>query len=132
MLHDDFEMTTAPLVHFGNKDLKEIQRIVTSTEAANLAKQAVRARADLAMMAKNKQLEKYLAKLKTNEKYFNCGKKGHYARDCTRQTKGSLKSHWKKLNTLDERKIKPKPPPPSRPTTTMTSMPNRTQPAKLS
>lgn len=81
-LHDDFEMTTAPLLHSGDKDLEEIPQIVTSTEAANLAKRAVGATTDLAMMAKKKQLEKYSAKPKTNEECFNCGKKGHYARNC--------------------------------------------------
>ena len=79
--HDNFEMTTAPLLYSGNKDLEEIQKIVMSTEAANLAKRAVGATTNLARMAKKKQLEKYPIKLKTNEECFNCGKKGHYARD---------------------------------------------------
>lgn len=51
-LHDDFEMTTAPLLHSGDKDLEEIQQIVTSTEAANLAKRVTGQTADLAMMTK--------------------------------------------------------------------------------
>ena len=37
-LYDDFEMTITPLLHSGNKDLEEIQEIVTSTKAANMAK----------------------------------------------------------------------------------------------
>ena len=53
-LHDNFEMTTAPLLHSGDKDLEEIQQIVTSTEAANLAKRAVGAIVDFALMAKKK------------------------------------------------------------------------------
>ena len=81
-LHNNFEMMTAPLFHSGNKDLEEIQQIVTFIEAANLAKQAVRATTDLAMMAKKKQLKKYPIKPKTNKECFNCGKKCHYARDC--------------------------------------------------
>lgn len=81
-LHDDFEMTTALLLYFGNKDLEEIHQIVTSTKAANLAKQAVRATADLAMMAKKKRLKRSGFRLRTNQECFNCGKKGHYAKDC--------------------------------------------------
>ena len=53
-LHDDFEMTTAPLLYSGDKDLEEIQLIVTSTKAANLAKQATGITGDLAMMARKK------------------------------------------------------------------------------
>lgn len=37
-LYNKFEMTTAPFLHFGNKDFKKIQRIVTSIKAANMAK----------------------------------------------------------------------------------------------
>ena len=54
LLHDNFEMTMAPFLHSSNKDFEEIQQIVTSTEAVNLAKQAVGATTDLAMMAKKK------------------------------------------------------------------------------
>lgn len=79
-LHDNFEMTTAPLLHFGDKDLEEIQQRATSTETANLAKRVVGATADLTMMAKKKQSDKSDAR--PNEKWFNCGKKGHYAKDC--------------------------------------------------
>ena len=80
-LHDDFEMTTAPLLHSGDKDLEEIQQIVTSTKAANLAKRAVGATADLALMAKKRQPER-AAKSKPGAECFNYGKKGHYAKDC--------------------------------------------------
>lgn len=37
-LHDNFEMTTARLLYFSDKDLEDIQQIVISTKAANLAK----------------------------------------------------------------------------------------------
>lgn len=47
-------MTTAPLFYSGNKDLKEIQQIVTSIETANLAKWVVEATIDLAIMDKKK------------------------------------------------------------------------------
>ena len=108
LLYDDFKMTTAPLLYFGNKDHEEIQQIIMSTEAANLAKQAVRATTDLAMMAKRKQLEKYPAKPKTNEECFNCGKKGHYTRDChtsnKRKPEESLEeakcARWKKNQAI--------------------------------
>lgn len=80
-LYDDFKMTTAPLLYSGNKDLEEIQQIVTFIKVANLVKQAVGATADLALMAKKKQSEKSNFRLKTNKKYFNCGKKGHYAKN---------------------------------------------------
>lgn len=53
-LHNNFEMTIVPIFHFGNKDLKEIQQIITSTKAKNLTKQAVGVTADLALIAKNK------------------------------------------------------------------------------
>lgn len=82
-LHDNFEMTTALLFHSGDKNLEEIQQIVTSTETANLAKRAVGTTTDLAMMVKKKHSDKqHATKSKANEEYFNCGKKGHYAKDC--------------------------------------------------
>lgn len=52
MLHDNFEMITAPLFYLGNKNLAEIQEIVMSTKTINQAKQGIRAITDLAMMAK--------------------------------------------------------------------------------
>ena len=83
-LHNDFEMTIAPLLHSGDKDIEEIEQIITSTEAANLAKCVVGATADLTMMAKRKQLER--SDLRQNEECFIYGKKGHYAKDCRSST----------------------------------------------
>lgn len=37
-LHNDFEMTIAPLFHLDNKDLEEIQLIVTSIKVANTSR----------------------------------------------------------------------------------------------
>lgn len=68
-----------------------------STKAANLAKQAIGATTDLAIMAKKKQFKKYSAKPKTNEEYFNCGKKGHYARDCYTSNKKKSKKSLKEV-----------------------------------
>ena len=79
-LHDNFVMTTALLLHLGDKNLEEIQQIIISIKAANLAKRAVRAIADLTLIVKKKQLER-ATKLKPREEYFNCGKKSHYAKD---------------------------------------------------
>ena len=84
-------MTTALLLHSGNKNLEEIQQIVISTKAANLAKRAVGATTDLAMIAKKKQSEKYPNRPKINKECFNCKKKGHYARDCHAQSSNKRK-----------------------------------------
>lgn len=55
LLYNDFEMTTVYFFYLGNKDLEKIQLIVTSTEVANLAKQAIGIMGDLAMMTKKKR-----------------------------------------------------------------------------
>ena len=89
-LHDNFKMTTALILHSGDKDLEEIQQIVTSTKAANMAKQIVGVATDLIMMFKNNRLERSDSRL--NEEYFNCEKEGHYTRDCC-------------SSSLDKRKI---------------------------
>lgn len=38
------------------------------------------------MMAKKKGPQQQISKSKQNEKYFNCGKKIYYARDCLGRT----------------------------------------------
>ena len=73
-------MTTAPLFHSGNKDLKKIQQIVTSTKVANMAKQTTGQTADLAMITKKRlNGRRQPQKPKPNEECFNYGKTGHYA-----------------------------------------------------
>lgn len=81
-LCNGFEMTTTFFLYLGDKNLKEIQQIVTSTEVVNLAKQIVKITANLAMIAKKKQSETSSFKSKINKKCFNYGKTGHYAKDC--------------------------------------------------
>ena len=83
MLHNNFEITTAPLFHSDDKDVEEIQQIIMSPKVANLAKRTVGATTDLVMMAKKKHLDKqYTTKSKANKECFNCRKKGHYAKNC--------------------------------------------------
>ena len=86
-------MTTAPLLHFGDKDLEEIQQIVTSTEVANMAKRATVQTADLAMIVKKRSDgQQQPQKPKPNKKCFNCGQKGHYARNCYSTSKKKLEN----------------------------------------
>lgn len=54
ILHNDLEMIIVLLFHSGNKELEEIQPIVISTKAVNLAKQIVRTIEDLLIIAKKK------------------------------------------------------------------------------
>ena len=104
-LLNDFEKTTTPLLYSGDKNLEEIQQIVTSTKAANRAKQAVEATADLALMAKKKQPER-TTRSKLGEECFNCRKKDHYTKDCSssisnkgkseESTEEAKRSQWKR------------------------------------
>lgn len=56
LLYDDFEIITTPFFHLGNKNFKEIQLIVISIEAANMAKQATDITTDLIMITKIKAI----------------------------------------------------------------------------
>lgn len=82
LLFNNFEMTIAPLFYLNNKDLEEIQLIVTSTKVANLAKQTTGVTRDLAIIVRKKRLLQQTPQSKPNKKCFNYGKKGYYARDC--------------------------------------------------
>ena len=70
-LHNDLEMKTASLLHFGDKDLEKIQQIVTSTEAVNFAKYTVKTTVVLALIAKKKQLEIVEMESKPGEECFS-------------------------------------------------------------
>ena len=75
-------MTSVLLLYSDDKDLKDIQQIVTSSTAANLVKQAIEAITDLALMTKIKQSERSNSRPKTNKEYFNCEKKGNSTKEC--------------------------------------------------
>lgn len=79
-----------------------------STKIANLAKQIVGATINLAMMAKKKQLEKYLAKPNKNKKCFNYGKKDYYARNCHISNKKKPKDSLKKVKRAWQKKSQAK------------------------
>lgn len=53
-LYNNFEITTTSLLYSDNKDLKEIQQIVTSTKVANIAKQATGQTKNLVIITKKK------------------------------------------------------------------------------
>lgn len=91
MLHNNFEITTAFLFYFGNKDPNEIEQIFMLTKATYLVNQKIIATIDLAIIAKNKQLEKYLTKPKSNKKCLNYGKKATMLGTAIYQIKKNLK-----------------------------------------
>ena len=76
-------MTTAPLLHSGDKDLEEIQQIIRSTKVANMVKRSTSQNADLAIRTKRKATDsRQQPKSRSTKECFNCGKRGHYAKDC--------------------------------------------------
>lgn len=64
---------------------------------ANLVKQTIGITKDLVMMAKKKRSLQQTPRSRLNEKYFNYGKKDHYARDCPGHTNRKRKSKDKKV-----------------------------------
>lgn len=81
-LHNNFEMTRLLFFYLGNKDLKKIQLIVTSTKVTNLTKRVTDITKDLVLIIIKKELQQQSPKTRLNKKYFNCGKKSNYIRDC--------------------------------------------------
>ena len=73
LLYNNFEMTIAPLLYSSNKNLEQIQQIVTSTKLVNLTEQIVGVTTDLALMSKKKQSVR-AANLKSEEESSKCGK----------------------------------------------------------
>ena len=89
-LHDDFEMTTTLLLHSGDKNIEEIQQIVTSTKVANMARQTIGQIVDLAMQMKKRldgRQQQLQSRQRTNKKCFNYRKRRHYVKDCCSATK---------------------------------------------
>lgn len=80
-------MTTTLLPYSGDKNLEEIQEIVTSTKIANMTKQATGQIVDLSMIAKKRPDNWQQPKSRTIEKCFNCDKRGHYAKNFHSTTK---------------------------------------------
>lgn len=73
-------MTIATLFHSSDKNLEEIYGIVTTTKAANMAKQILRAIGNLKMMAKKNRSRENNSK--PNKNCFNCRTKSYYSKDC--------------------------------------------------
>lgn len=78
--YDKFEMIITSFFPSSNKDFEEIQQIVTSIQIAYLAKQLIKTKADLTIITKKKWSKKNNSR--QNRKYFNYGKKSHYAKNC--------------------------------------------------
>lgn len=57
-LYDNIEMITISLLHCGDKNLKEIQQVMTFIKVANLIKYITGQKTALAMMTKKKSLDK--------------------------------------------------------------------------
>lgn len=81
-LYNDFEMTTSFIFYSSNKELEEIQQIVTFIEVVNMEKRTTGQIANLAIIAKKKIVcWQKTPKPKTNEKCLNHRRKENYAWD---------------------------------------------------
>lgn len=67
-------------MHLGDKDLVEIQQIITFIKTTNLAKCVTNQMADMAMMTKKNQSNRQ-SRIKSIEECFHCGKKEYYIKD---------------------------------------------------
>ena len=69
------------MLEWADKTITEIQQILASAKAKFISKRATGVIGDLAMMSKDRNSTK--RKAKSEDKCFNCGKLGHWGRDCT-------------------------------------------------
>lgn len=83
LLHDDFEHVTLGLLgQEGEKGIDKIQSMLSSAKAKFVSKRAVRVTANLAHMSRNNSLKHSKAIATSEDKRFNCYKRGHFSRDC--------------------------------------------------
>ena len=109
-LHEEFQPIIAPLLHAGDKELEEIQQIVTSTEAGLMAKRATGISAGDVAMSSRFKFDPKPRQNRNNDECFYCNKKGHYARDCNKRkneegdinSQEAKRARWQK--TRDDRK----------------------------
>ena len=85
-LHNNFKIITALFLYSGDKDLVEIQQILTFIKSTNLAKCITSQIADMAMMTKKNQSNRQ-SQIKSNEECFHCGMKEYYIKDCCSKPK---------------------------------------------
>lgn len=80
-LHNDFDIITESMLEWGDKSIDKMQQILASAEAKFISKRATGVTGDLAMSKGRNSTAKKRAN--SDDKCFNCGKLGHWGRDCT-------------------------------------------------